>query len=124
MELSLWALAYKDLREAQPELVKNFSNCLGISTTGTKDGELVYPDIEGAAHEALEEIKQAKASKEKLSRTSATIRKYFEQIVKVVIASNDFISTAVSANPYAALAWTGVSLLLPVSYSRISVSCC
>ncbi|MCJ1247609.1 hypothetical protein MMC30_004824 [Trapelia coarctata] len=114
VEPSLWALAYKDLQEAQPELVEKFSHCLGISTTRTKDGKLVYPDIEGVAHKALGEIQQARDLEEKLRGTSATIRKYFEQTVKVVIASNDFISKAVSANPYAALAWTGVSLLLPL----------
>jgi len=124
VEPSLWALAYKDLQEAQPELIKNFSDCLGISTTGTMDGELVYPDIEGLAHKALGDIKQAKDLKEKLSGTSATIRKYFEQTVKVVIASNEFISKAVLANPYAALAWTGVSLLLPVGCSEIPISYC
>lgn len=121
VEPSLWALAYKDLQEAQPELVKNFSHSLGISTSGTKDGELVYPDVEGAAHKALGQIQQAQ---EKLSGTSATIRKCFEKTVKFVIASNDFISKAVLVNPYAALAWTGVNLLLPVSYLEISVSCC
>ena len=105
-------------------MVKKFSHFLGISTSGTKDGELVYPDIERVAHEAFGKIQQARDLKEKLSGTSATIRKCFEQTMKFVIASNDFISKAVSVNPYAALAWTGVNLLLPVSYSEISVSCC
>jgi hypothetical protein len=112
---SLWALAYRDLQKANPELVESFSHCLGIGTALTDTTTFVYSDIKGPAHKALEEINEARNSKDKLDGTSVTIRKYFEQTIKIVIASKDFISSAVSANPYAALAWTGVSLLLPVS---------
>ena len=113
-EHSLWALAYKGLRKAKPELVQKFDFCLGISTGVTNGQDFVSPSINEVAQEALKALKEADDSREKLSRLSAKIRKHFEQAVKIIIASKDFISSAVSTNPYAALAWTGVSLLLPV----------
>ena len=113
VEVTLWALAYKDLRGSNPELVKEFERLLGIRTTGS------IPEINDIAHKALEELEKFNASKEKLSNTSGTIRKYFQQAVKVVIASKDFIAAAVAADPHAAIAWTGVSLLLPVSRAEI-----
>ena len=104
-----------------PGLVEEFKHCLGISTIDVDDQNLGRPMIDGVAQEALKALTEADDSKKELSRTSAKIRKYFEQAVKVIIASKDFISSAVSANPYAALAWTGVSLLLPVSHLETSL---
>jgi len=55
-----------------------------------------------------------------LAGTSIKIREYGESIAKFVIWSEGVVSTAVSTQPYAALAWAGVSILLPVgSHSRI-----
>ena len=119
-ERSLWALAYDDLQKSNPELIKKFNFCLGIKTPDTDDGNFVHSRIDKIVQKALEELRKVDSSKEKLNGTSAAIRKCFERAVKFIIASNDFVSSAVSANPYAALAWTGVSLLLPVSWSEIS----
>ena len=54
-------------------------------------------------------------SEEAISGKSDKVRKYFEQTIKLVISTKDFISAAVVANPYAATAWTGVCLVLLVS---------
>ena len=115
---SLWALAYENLQKANPELIQKFNYYLGTSTADVDDGKLCLSAIDEATHRALEEIQMAKNAKEKPNKMSAAMRKSFEQIIKIVSASNGFISSAVSTNPYAALAWTGVSLLLPVSPSK------
>jgi len=39
---------------------------------------------------------------------------YFEKAIKIIIIEKDFIGSAVSLEPHGALAWAGVSLLLPV----------
>ncbi|MCJ1276426.1 hypothetical protein MMC21_004231 [Puttea exsequens] len=111
---SLWALAYENLQKANPELIQKFNYYLGTSTADVDDGKLCLSAIDEATHRALEEIQMAKNAKEKPNKMSAAMRKSFEQIIKIVSASNGFISSAVSTNPYAALAWTGVSLLLPL----------
>ena len=97
-------------------MIKAFRDCLGISANGTDNEGFVHSDIKNIASKASEAIKQASDSRESLEGKSATVRKYFESAAKVVIASNDYITSAVSANPYAALAWTGISLLLPVAH--------
>ena len=119
VEPSLWVLAYDALQKSNPELAKKFNYCLGLTTRDTDHKIPVLPSIDGVVEKAIKELNETGGSNEKLKKTSATIRKYFEQTIKIVIASKDYISSAVSANPYAALAWTGVSLLLPVSRSAM-----
>ena len=105
-ELSLWALAYEDVQKASPNLIKEFTHLLGI------EGLEIGGDVEGLAQKALGAID--KASEVKLDGIPALIRKNYEHAVKVVVASRYFIVPVASTNPYTALAWTGVSLLLPV----------
>ncbi len=50
-----------------------------------------------------------------LAGKSIKVREYGESIAKFVIWSEDIVSTAINAQPFAALAWAGVSILLPVS---------
>ena len=95
--------------------MQGFSQCLGVVKNETGMESFVDRNIKDVAQKALERLQQKNELKESLKGTSAIIRKYFDQTVKIIIASKDFISLATSANPYAALAWTGVSLLLPVS---------
>lgn len=38
----------------------------------------------------------------------------FDQAVKIVVAAKEFVSSAVSSEPHAALAWAGVCVFLPV----------
>ena len=107
-EDSLWALAYKDAQQANPDLIKEFNYLLGIDELGAA------ASADGLAQKALDLID--KADEEKLHGTSAKMRKSYDQVVKIIIASRDFIGPIASTNPYAALAWTGVSFLLPVSH--------
>lgn len=45
---------------------------------------------------------------------SIILRDQFDKAVKAVIAMKEFISSAVSSEPHAALAWAGVCVFLPV----------
>ena len=109
-EPSLWALAIHNLQEEKPELIKEYYICLDIVSIDTDNGNSIFPIFDGAVQKALEKVQFI----EELNKTS-TVRKYSGLIIKAIIASKDSISSAVSLNPYAAIAWTGVSLLLPVS---------
>ncbi len=44
-----------------------------------------------------------------------------DRIVKTVVFAKDFVSSAVSSDPHAALAWAGVCVLMPVSITSFSV---
>jgi hypothetical protein len=86
----------------------------------------IFPDDKKCGTE--ERIKQAIQAKLKrrdtrqfiinLAGKSIKVRECGERIAKFVIWSDDIVSTAVSAQPYAALAWVGVSILLPVGTSH------
>ena len=105
-EPSLWALAYQDLRQINPDLVEQFHCVSGI---GLLDDGV---DTEMLARQALQAIDQV--TRQRCHSTSSLVRRYYEQGVKVALASREFINPLIATNPYAAAAWTGMSLLLPV----------
>ena len=43
------------------------------------------------------------------------LHEQLNKVVRVIMSARNFVSQAVSAEPHAALAWAGVSMLLPVS---------
>lgn len=105
---SLWALAYERLRQENPDLIERLNYLeIGITDAG-------YACIGRTAQKAIEEINQAE-DQNKPSKIGRTVQKYSQNTIKIIIASRGFIASAASMNPYAALAWSGVSLLLPVS---------
>jgi len=46
------------------------------------------------------------------------VKAQVDRIVKTVIFAKDFVSSAVSSDPHAALAWAGVCVLMPVSVTN------
>ena len=49
-----------------------------------------------------------------LGKRSVELKKILEQTVKAITFAKDFVSSAASSEPHAALAWAGVSMLLPL----------
>ena len=115
---SLWAYAYERVQQENVKLSREFEARLGISTTSTlrDDDRDFYTRIEAIQQKALEGIETARKSGE-LSETTAKIKRCFEKGIAVIIGAKDLIASAVSANPYAALAWSGVSVMLPVRHA-------
>ena len=109
VDQTLWALAFQELHKANPELIKTFTSRLGVDTEiGDK---WITGDLAQKAISKIEETKDSKL----VDGKSAKVRRHFEQIIKILVASKDFISAATAANPYAATVWTGVCFILPVS---------
>ena len=100
-------LVASTIRQKSPDLLDKFQNVLGVGPLE------VSGDTEQLAHKALQAIDGA--SQQESHGASGSARRYYEQSVKVVRASREFIAPLVAINPYAAAAWTGVSLLLSVS---------
>ena len=109
---SLWALAYDRLRQENPVLVEDFDNNLGVDDTGRNHGHC--PGIEKAAEKAVLEI-QAVEMQRVQSKTTQRVDRFSQRAIKIIVASKDLIGLAASSNLYSALAWSAVSLLLPVS---------
>lgn len=116
-EPSLWSLAYDRLRQDNLILIRDFNECLGINNTNNEAGSLVAADIDGVTQKALGEIRKAMDPKDKRSGVTLAIHEYSKKAIKIIDASKSLIASAASAEPHAALAWSGVSLLLPVSSS-------
>lgn len=56
-----------------------------------------------------------------LGRKDIVLRDQVENLVKFAIWSNGVVSDALSAQPYAALAWSGVQILLPVGRRAVGI---
>ena len=131
----LWMRAYNALEIRDPDLVAAYARYLDPSSdTSTAPAEpALSPNLIEAVIEKKLQDNEARKLVFHLGKESIKVLEQGEKIVKFILWSNAFISTAVSAQPYAALAWSGVSLLLPVSFFRnlvllvvteLKYSCC
>lgn len=102
--------AYKALEIRDPDLVTKYARHLdparNSSTTPTQSAL-------GVIQQKLQD-NEVKKWVFHLGSESIKVREQGERIIKFILWSNRFISAAVSAQPYAALAWSSVSVLLPV----------
>lgn len=62
----------------------------------------------------LKEVQNARL-KITLQGREIVVREQVRKIVQAILSAKDFIGSAVSAEPQAALAWVGVLVILPVS---------
>jgi hypothetical protein len=122
---NLWNNALETLREDNPKLISEFEKCLALEASGIASGtspsKRDNSDVEFEIAESIIVNRYRDRHDETLARKSAVVRKYFEQVVKAIIASKSIISTAISSDLYASLAWTGVCLLLPVSNPKSNI---
>lgn len=69
--------------------------------------------IQRAAKQRLDKVANAHLSLSIAGKT-IVVREVFRKVIETVLAFKETIGSAVSANPCAALAWTGVMAMLPV----------
>lgn len=114
----LWKRAFKALEIRDPELVAAYACHLDPtrSSSTTPTARTLSPELVEAVIKKILQDNEAKKLVFHLGTKSIKVREQGEKIIKFILWSNDFISKAVSAQPYAALAWSGVSILLPVCF--------
>lgn len=115
----LWDDAYEALRGANSKLAEHYEESIVRIDEG--DAQLA-PVRSLARQEQLSVIisKRLEAiEKDENSFTMAgrrvVMREQFNKFVRIVICAKDFVSSALSVEPHAALAWAGICVLLPVS---------
>ena len=112
----LWRKARDALKADEPKLVDNYRDRLPRSLATLDEANRVS---EAAPAEIqANQQKQFQLAVQLLHKRSGRSEKFIELsrgLVKFVQWGSDPVSTAVSSQPYASLAWVGVSLLLPVS---------
>ena len=116
----LWEHAYSNLKKRDPKLVLSFEKHIisgHISSMTATDPSL--------SAELIQTIAESKLTEQEANRwtihfggQSIKVREQWDNIIKFIFWAKDSISAAVGAQPYAALAWASVSILLPVGFEE------
>ena len=110
----LWLRAYEALELREPDLVAAYKRQLAPTNTNFADPSLSPELIETIVQSKLQD-REAEQWVVDLCKKPVKVREQGEKVIKFIVWSKDIVSGALSAQPYAALAWSGVSILLPVS---------
>lgn len=130
----LWDRAYTALREREDlkNLTDTYENVLMENLQGEGSSTCTFADLNASDREEqmsalvqkkVDHMEQAQ-SKLRLGNKVIKLRPQVDRVVKVVIYAKDFVTSAVSADPHAALAWAGVCVFLPVSLPQPSLQPC
>lgn len=120
LSTNLWKHAYEALKVRDSELITEYERQIAseidhtVATPPTSGQGL----IEGIVRKKLDDRETSQLVVH-LGKEPIKVREQGEKIIKFILWSSSFISAAVIAQPYAALAWSGVSILLSVSKLQI-----
>ncbi|KAJ5634313.1 hypothetical protein N7528_002155 [Penicillium herquei] len=109
-----WKDAYEKLQLEDPKLVESYKKTLlqqiaegGESPSGPNDDHVLEGFIKGR----LQQIEKTQLRLE-ISGREIVAREQVRRIMNMIVSVKDFISTAVSSEPHAALAWAGILVLM------------
>lgn len=122
----LWARAFERLRTEDPNLTVEYDAYLmnNYKGKGTKDK---LPLQKAAIQSVVDQLVENRAKRQwgfSLLGTDIVIRSQAEKIIKFLLWSDNLVKEALATQPYAALAWSGASMLLPVGLLLIYFSPC
>jgi hypothetical protein len=109
----LWKSAFDKFREEEPDLLSDYDRHV-FGATAVNAGLASREAIETVLNKLLKDREKKQWTISVLSH-DIKIRAQVERVVGILKWSDPLVKDALSAQPYAALAWSGVSLLLPVS---------
>ncbi|KAM0665111.1 hypothetical protein ACQRIU_005372 [Beauveria bassiana] len=115
----LWADAYKLLRERDKNIVHEYEKTLGSTLDSV--GESLSNPV--SVRKLVERLREVHYGKQLIFRFRGEEHKYrdqFNNLVKLAIFADALVKQALATQPYAALAWTGVSILLPLLSSALA----
>jgi hypothetical protein len=113
-QIDLWDEAYKKLKREQPQLFEQYKCCIIPDGSGPSS-PLSLDTMESEQREQYLASQIEKKLQTIQEQEWSTASDVYKKIVKSVLFAKDFVGQAVSNEPHAALAWAGVSMLLPVS---------
>jgi hypothetical protein len=114
-DVDLWTRAYEIFQSREPELMADYKKHLAsLQDDHTDSADLSAPrSVESIVKQLLED-REKKQWRVSLLGKDIKIREQAERLTKFLLWSDPVVKNALSAQPYAALAWSGVTLLLPV----------
>ncbi|KAJ5248263.1 hypothetical protein N7497_008324 [Penicillium chrysogenum] len=114
-DIDIWTTAYEVVENREPELMTDYASHLasiqGNPTTRNHISSSEF--VEDVVKQLLEE-REKKQWRLPLLGNNVIIRKQAERLAKVLLWADPVVKRAVSTQPYAALAWSSVSILLPL----------
>jgi hypothetical protein len=113
-DLELWTLAYEKLEQRDQELMHMYKQCLGLSLQDTSIADLSSSKSVSLVVDKLLDNREKKRWHLSVLGKDIEVRKQVEKLQKFIMWSDPLVKGALSAQPYAALAWIGVSLFVPV----------
>jgi hypothetical protein len=122
----LWNEAYKDLKVKEKDLMKNYESnipkVVGMVLGATADVLMPVKGMKTTRRDQIERILRTKVTEAKdkawklrFNGMDIAFKDFAEPLLAVIGAMDNYVTSALSANPYASIAWAGVSLILPVS---------
>ncbi|KAL3488415.1 hypothetical protein BJX62DRAFT_240109 [Aspergillus germanicus] len=109
----LWARAYNLVRERDPVLMEEYGRVLANLQGDTAvDIDITSRESVEALVNQLLDNRDRKQWRISLLGRDILLRRQVERLTKFLLWSDPIVKTAVSTQPYAALAWSGVSVFL------------
>ena len=121
----LWDEAYEALRETNSKIVERYEETIvridqEVPHLGQVGSVARQEQLSAFITRRLESIEKEEKSLV-VAGKRFVLQEQVNRVVRIIIFAKDFVSSAVNAEPHAALAWTGVCMLLPVSIERFRV---
>ncbi|KND86748.1 Kinase D-interacting substrate [Tolypocladium ophioglossoides CBS 100239] len=112
-DTDIWAGAFGIVQDREPKIMENYKAYLDSPREDSSVNEGISKPH--AAKDIIARLLDERESNQwRLWGTEIKIREPAEKLVKFAIWASPIVKDAVSAQPYAALAWSGVSMLLPL----------
>lgn len=116
----LWNFAYEKLRQEDAKIIQDYETRIQEDLTAGS-GLILAPNTN--VRERMEIVLKSKMDKLKrdawklqFGNSEIQISALLPIFSSIASKANDYISSALTANPPASLAWGGISVLLPVSF--------
>lgn len=111
---ALWSQAYSALKAKEPDIMLAYEHYFNADRGSLKPAERMEEIIHRLYNgQRMDQLKI------NLGGKSFRIREIGEDIINFIWESKAFVASIASVEPHAALAWAGVSQLLPVRPTRV-----
>jgi hypothetical protein len=122
---ALWPRAFRLFRKREPGLAEDYEKHLRAHhpEMGHGTGLLGRDFIDTVVTHLLDDREKRQWQVSFMGK-DVMVRDQIEKLVKFVVWVDETVKPAVGAQPYAALAWSGVTLLIPVRNEPLSLLSC
>lgn len=127
-DIDPWARAWAIVQERERELMVDYKRHIASLQEDASSQDDIYSQDDTSAQgdlftprnvesvvNKLIEVRNGKQWRVSLLGNDVKIREQVERLAKFLLWSDPVVKQALSIQPYAALAWSGVSILIPVS---------